>query len=98
MPKTLLGKWSVGLIILFFSLFATLNFLAASGQEGGDTFSDNLTLAIPALGAGAAGVLAFFTGIIGIIRSKERSVLVFVASAIGLLILLFMLGEILSPH
>ena len=98
MPRTLLGKWSIGLIITFFLLFAALIFLAASGQEGGDTFFSNLTLAIPGLGAGAAGVLAFFTGIIGIIRGKERSVLVFAAAAIGLLVLLFVLGEILSPH
>ena len=98
MPRTLLGKWSVGLIITFFLLFAALILVAASGQEGGDTFSDNLTLAIPGLGAGAAGILAFFTGIIGITRSKERSVLVFVAAAIGLLVLLSVLGEILVPH
>ena len=98
MPRTLLGKWSVGLIITFFLLFAALIFFAASGQERGDTYFSNLTLAIPGLGAGAAGILAFFTGIIGITRSKERSVLVFVAAAIGLLVLLSVLGEILVPH
>jgi len=99
-PKTLLGKWSVGLIIIFFLLFAAFIFLVASGQEDG--LFTNLTFAI----AGGAAVLAFFAGIIGIIRSKERSVLVFLATAIGFLAitgdllthLLFALGEILFPY
>jgi ABC-type uncharacterized transport system permease subunit len=51
MPKTRLGKWSVGLIILFFLLFALFQFLVASGQRGGATFFSNLVLAIPILAA-----------------------------------------------
>ncbi len=98
MPRTRLGKWSIGLIILFFLLLATLQLLVASGQQGGATFFSNPVLAIPGLLAAASGALAFFIGIVGIIKSKERSVLVFLAAAIGLLILVFVLGEILSPH
>lgn len=98
LPKTLLGKWSVGLIIIFFLLFATLQLLVASGQRGGAKIFSNLVLAIPGLLMGVSGVLAFLTGIIGIIKSKERSILVFLATAIGLFVLTFWLGEILSPH
>lgn len=70
----------------------------ASGQRGGATFFSNLALSVPMLIAVISGISAFFTGIIGIIRSKERSVLTFIATIIGFLILFFVLGEFLVPH
>jgi len=98
LPITCLGKWSVGLILLFFLLFATFQLLVASGQRGGATFFSNLALTIPIFLAGTSGVLAFLTGVAGIIKNKERSVLVFLAATMGLFVLVFWLGEILSPH
>jgi hypothetical protein len=97
-PKTALGKWSVGLIGGLFLFLALLVILAASGQRGGETFSSNLALAVPGLLAATCGIAAFFTGIIAVIKSKERAVLVFLAAFIGLDVLLFCLGEVLSPH
>ena len=97
-PKTTMGRWSVGSIgslILFFMLF---QILVASGQRGGERFFDNLVLTIPILLAGISGVSAFFTGIIGIIKGKERSVLVFMATALGFFVIVFWLGEVLFPH
>ncbi len=61
-------------------------------------FFSNLTLTIPMLLAGVSGVSALVTGIIGIVKSRERSLLVFLATAIGLIVLIFSLGEILFPH
>ncbi len=98
MPKTHLGRWSVGLIITFLVLFGLVQILVISGQEGGETFSDNLILAVPAFSMAIAGIVAFFVGIISIIKNKEQSILVFIATAIGLLVLMFVLGEILFPH
>lgn len=46
MPKTDLGKWSVGLIVVFFLLFAAFRILVVSGQRGGETFFSNPILAI----------------------------------------------------
>ncbi|MFC1964762.1 hypothetical protein ACFLWG_02000 [Chloroflexota bacterium] len=97
-PKTHLGKWSIWFIIAFIVLFMSFQLLVASGQRGGATFFSNLALSVPMLIAGISGISAFFTGIIGIIKSKERSVLVFLATIIGFLILFFVLGEILVPH
>ena len=68
------------------------------GQEGGETFFDNLWISIPMLGAGASAIAAFIAGIIAIIKNKERSVLVFISSLVGLLVLFFVLGEVFSPH
>jgi len=97
-PKTRLGKWSIWLIIAFILLFITFQLLVASGQRGGSTFFSNLALSVPMLIAGISGVSAFFTGIIGILKSKERSVLVFIAMIIGFFILVFVLAEFLFPH
>ncbi len=98
MPKTTSGKWSVALFIAFIVLLVSFQFLVASGQRGGETFFSNLALAIPMLIAGISGVSAFVTGLIGVIRSRERSVIVYLAVAIGLLVLLWGLAEIIFPH
>jgi hypothetical protein len=95
LPKTSLGRWSVVLIILFFLLFLLFQLLVVSGQRG-PGFNPFLVAAI--IPAGICGISAFFTGIISIIKSKERSVLVFLTVAFGFFILLFVLGEFLSPH
>jgi hypothetical protein len=97
-PKTNFGKWSVGLIIAFFAFLTLFQILLASGQRGGDTFFSNPLLVLPLLLAGICGVSACFIGIIGIMKRRERSIFVFLATAIGFFVLLFVLGEILSPH
>jgi hypothetical protein len=45
-----------------------------------------------------AGISALIAGLVAIIRQKERSVLVFISSSIGALLVLFLAGEILFPH
>ena len=97
-PRTLLGKWSIWLIITFIALFITFQLLVASGQRGGATFFSNLALTLPMLFAGISGISAFFTGIICIIKNKDKSVLVFIATILGFFILLFVSGEFLFPH
>ena len=98
MPTTSIGKRSVGFLIIFFALMAGFYSLLSLGQRGGETFFSNPLLAINILAAGASGAASFFTGIISIWKQKERSILVFVATAIGLFVLYFALGEILFPH
>lgn len=95
LPKTILGKWSVGLIVIFFLLFVLFNLLVASGQRGPGF---NPWLAFTIIPAGISGISAFFTGIIGIIKKKERSLLVFLSVALGLFVLIFLLGEVMVPH
>jgi len=98
-PKTLLGKWSVGLIVAFFLLLATgMTVVSVFRQEGGETFFDNFWISIPMLSAGAAAIAAFFTGALSIWKSKERAILVFIATLIGLIVLWFVVGEIVMPH
>jgi cytochrome bd-type quinol oxidase subunit 2 len=88
-----MGKWSLYLIVTTIVFFIILSLLAASGQQGGDTFLDNLALAIPGLIMIVSGIAAFFTGIISIIRSRERGILVFIATLLGLFVIIFIAGE-----
>lgn len=102
LPTTNLGKWSIGLAIASFLLLAVFLIEVALGLRGGDTldFSDlsQLGPAIPILLAGVSFVSALVTGLIGIVKDRERSVLVFLAAAMGLFVLLLVLGEFLAPH
>lgn len=84
----------LGLFVLF---LLTGNIVVASGQAGGDTIFDNLYISIPMLLAGLSGIAAFVVGLISIVKSKERSPLVYIATLIGLLIVVFLAGETFGP-
>ena len=90
LPKTVLGKWSVALIVTFFLSLAVFHFcLRGSDAE------KLIALGITAV----AGIAAFVTGIIGVIKSKEGAILVFLSTVIGFLVLMFILpgiGEAVS--
>ena len=98
LPSTALGKWSVGLAISFIVLFVLVIVLVTTGQERGETYFSNLLMAIPGLLVLVTGIAAFFTGIIGITKSKERAVAVFITTIIGFFVLTFVSGEFVSPH
>ena len=101
-PKTILGRWSISLIIAAIVLFAAFLLEVALGLRGGDTLdlSDFSQIApgIPVMLAGVSILSAGITGIISIVKYKERSILVFLALAMGVFALLFILGEFLFPH
>ena len=105
LPITPLGKWSVGLIvampILFFIGTSFANSLYQSVPAGNTILADiaaRPALALSMLAGMAAGISAFVTGLLAIIRKKDLTLLVFVSSIIGALLVLFLTGEILSPH
>ena len=99
LPTTRLGRWSCGLIAAFFILLVLVVIIVnVFNQEGGKTFLDNLFISIPMLSAVTAAIASSITGIISMWKHKERSVLVFTATTIGLLIVLFVLGESTSSY
>ena len=98
MPKTYLGKWSVYLIISFFVFLGLFFVFVNLGERGGETFFSNLKLTIPMMIAGISGVGSFFTGVISVFKNKEKSVLVFLSTLIGLFVLWFVSAEVLFPH
>ena len=98
LPKTRPGKWSVLLLIGFIVFFGLFFILVATGQRGGETFFSNLFLTVPVLIAAVSGIAAFFAGITGIIKDRERGVIVYMSTLIGFLILLYCLAELIFPH
>lgn len=84
----------LGLFVLFLLIG---NIVVASGQVGGNTFFDDLSISIPMTLASLSGIAAFVIGLISIIKAKERSLMVYIAAVIGLLLILFLAGELLGP-
>ena len=105
LPKTKLGWWSLGLAaampVLFFIGMSFTNLLYKSVPAGGTILKDIVlrpALALTMLAGMVSGISAFIIGLIAIIRQKERALLVYSATIIGALLVLFLLGEFLSPH
>ena len=105
MPATTAGNWSVGAAIvmpLLFILGGSFTNSLYSSVPAGDTILADIAarpaLALMMLAGMGAGILALIAGIVAIIRQKERAVLVYISSLIGVLLMLFLAGEILFPH
>lgn len=98
LPRTRPGSWSVGLLGVSLISFAAFFGLAASGQEGGDSFLDNLWLSGTMLSAAGCAIAAGFAGAWAAIRELERSPGVILAMLLGLLVLVFVVGEVVAPH
>jgi Na+/melibiose symporter-like transporter len=104
-PKTTLGKWSVVLIVAMPILFiigtsftnSLYKFVPAGATILGD-ITARPALALTMLAGMVAGIAAFITGLLAIIRQKEHALLVYISSSIGALLVLFLAGELLFPH
>ena len=97
-PATTAGRWCLasftfGVLSLILMMVSVI-----SGQEGGDTFTDNWWISGPALVAGLGFVVAFATGLFAMLGSRERAAAVFLVTVIGAIVTLFIVGEILTPH
>jgi hypothetical protein len=82
-PKTPLGKWSVGLAVIFL-VFVLLLILVP--------FGENLLIIIPFIFAAIFGFAMFIISILGVIFEKERAVLVFLSLISGLIAIGFFIG------
>lgn len=99
LPQTKLGKVAGILMLIFLGLMITAQIIVTLQAPRNDlTVFDNLLLAINMLIAFLAAISAFIVGLISIIKQQERSVLVFIITFIGLMILLFLIGEVIVPH
>jgi hypothetical protein len=78
--------------------FIAMAVSVGSGQEGGEAFTDNWWISGPALVAALGLVGAFATGLFAIAGRRERAVPVFLATAIGAIVTVFLIGEFSSPH
>ncbi len=88
MPKTKLGKWSVGLNAFFLiSVTASIILVEILKVLSFDDHWWDVTVAVTF----PASIIALITGIIAIRKNKESSILVYVSVIIGLLTILFIL-------
>jgi hypothetical protein len=101
-PRTTLGKWSVVLIVAMPILFiigtAMTDSLYKEVPAGGTILADILArpaLALTMLAGMGAGISAFITGLLGMVRKKENGLLVYISTVIGALLILFLAGEVL---
>lgn len=83
LPKTHLGKWSVGLSIAFIIL------IWLKIQFGIHV----MTFAIAAL-----GLVGFLMGSVAIVKNKDLSILNFLPILVGSIIIIWIAGEIIYPH
>ena len=104
-PKTTMGKWSVGLIVAMPLLFVIgssfTNSLYKSVPAGETILADiavRPALALTMLAGMVAGISAFIVGLLTIAWQKENALLVYVSTVIGALLMLFLAGEIVFPH
>lgn len=83
LPKSILGKWSIGLSISFIILI----WLKIQFEIPVSTFL-----------IAALGLAGFFTSIVSIIKNKDRGVLYFIPILVGLIIIWWIAGEMIYPH
>jgi hypothetical protein len=97
-PPSPWGRRAVVSAVVFVVALGFMMIAAALGQRGGDAIWDNWWLGAPGLVAGAGALSALVTGIVAMGREHDRSVSVILATAIGVFVAIFLLGEILVPH
>lgn len=105
MPMTVSGWWSVGAAIIMPVLFligASFTNTLYTGIPSGETILADIAarpaLALTMLSGMGAGLLALIAGLVAILRDQDRALLVFGSSAVGALLAVFLVGEILLPH
>lgn len=98
LPTTVAGRWALGLFAVAVASFAMMTAAVATGLRGGEVFSDTWWLAVPALLAGTGAAAAGVIGAYAILRRHEHAALVYLATATGLLVISFVVGEALTPH
>ncbi len=91
LPKTPLGRWSVGIAVAVI-LLVLLNILLGKILNVLEFSSGSIELRIFFVVLCIFGIGSLLSGFISIIKSKERSILVFLALVVGL----FSLGIIIS--
>ena len=104
-PQSTLGWWSVILIIVTPVLFvvgSSFQSLFYESIPAGDTILADITarpaLALTMLAGMLTGVMAFVSGLLAILRKKERAIFVFASSILGALLIVFLAGELFFQH
>ena len=98
LPSSRDGRWSVGLAVVSLVSLGWFFLMVASGQRGGDSFSDNWLLTGPMVVVVAAGIAGLIVALVAVLRSHERNLLLALPALWGLVVTFFTIGELAFPH
>jgi len=98
LPTTVLGTWSLRLLVAFAACLGLFAILVASGQRGGDSLFDNLWLLGSMGGAALCSMGAGIVGVLAMRRQGDRSFAVMLAVVMGAISLFWFSAELLLPH
>ena len=103
LPKTTLGRLSIFSFLsspVFFWIGVSVMTTYYESVSSGDTMSQDLQarplLVISMLLGNLLGILAFVFGVIGIVKKKERSFLVFLSTLLGGIFSFFILLQLIG--
>jgi len=82
-PKSTQGKWAAGLGIAFI-IFIAMKIIGF--------------MPLPTFSIAALGLAGFVTGIVAIFKNRDRAILTFLPVLVGLVIILWIAAELISPH
>jgi hypothetical protein len=88
LPKTTLGKWSLGTILAGILLYVVFFMVVRMGFRSGVHVPASPTILIF-----ISAIASMVLGIISVFKSKERSILIFITISIGFLALVFLVGD-----
>ena len=90
MPKTKLGKWAGGLLSVFLVFFIAL----ILGRNVGQWQPGTPLIVIVGICAMIAGIATFVTGAVSLIKFKDRSFVVILATIFGSIAILIFIMEV----
>jgi len=90
-PKSRLGKWTVG-----FNILCILAFIFICIFGGILKVVSDIIIGIFGAISVSVSIIALITGIIAVIKNRERSVLIFWTILIGLFVSVILIGDIIG--
>ena len=104
MPQSSTGKFAVAMIIMMPVLFVIGGMMASmyDGEAAGQTILADIAarpgVAVPMILGFISGIEALVASILAIVRKKDHAFLVYVTLAIGVMLVVFLIGEFVTQH
>lgn len=104
LPQSTLGKVAVILIVLMFVLLVagTSSVQLYDGVAAGESIVADISarpiLALTMLAGFVSGLASFVLGLLSVIKYKDHSILIYATLTVGAILIVFLAGEVISPH
>lgn len=91
MPRTQAGRLTLSYLIVF-CIGIIASWAVVLWEPAG-----TIPITIAGVGTLLSGIAAFVCGLISVLRARERSLWVWIAVALGTLLVVFLIGEFATP-